>query len=261
MRKKVGLRELARDIGISHTQLVKYEAGDRVPKLEDLATILTTLGVKDPERARVLDLARDSDAPNWLSRGLPGVREQLTALIEFERTAKQITNVSPLVVPGLLQTADYARAVMGQLASGAALETKITLRMGRRDALLRRDPVGLCAVIGEWALRERLGGAQVMRDQLWYLVDMAERDNVVIHVMPANGGRYTTMHAGPFMLLEFPVAAPIVHLEHYRSGAFLYDEEDVKAYVTASIRLRQAALDPVASVDLISRLAEEEDTS
>lgn len=69
-RKKVGLRELARDIGISHTQLVKYEAGDRVPKLEDLATILTTLGVKDPERARVLDLARDTDAPNWLSRGV-----------------------------------------------------------------------------------------------------------------------------------------------------------------------------------------------
>jgi transcriptional regulator with XRE-family HTH domain len=255
-KKKIGLRELARKLEVSHGQLVRYEAGDRVPRIEDLATILAVLGVKEPERSSALDLARDADGPNWL----PGVRELLTALIEFERTAKQITEVSPLLIPGLLQTADYARAIMREGSSGSELETKVTLRMGRRDALLRPKPVVMHALIGEWALRERLGGSEVMRDQLWYLVDMAKRKNITIQVLPANLGRYTPILIGQFMLLEFPIAAPIVHLEHYRSSAFLYDEDDVAQYVNASTNLSQVALSPAASVELISRLAEEKDS-
>lgn len=89
---------------------------------------------------------------------------------------------------------------------------------------------------------------------------MAKRKNITLQVLPASIGRYTPMLIGPYMLLEFPIAAPIVHLEHYRASAFLYDEDDVAAYVNASVSLRQAALSPAASVELISRLAEREDS-
>src|SRR5699024_2733367 len=132
----VGVRELARRIGTSHGWVTRTEAGDRPISVDDVTSILAALGIASSERERLVEMAREVDEPNWLRPGIPGVREELVTLIEYERTANHIVEAAPLLIPGILQTSDYARAIMAGLPAGER-EAKIGMRAGRRDVLTK----------------------------------------------------------------------------------------------------------------------------
>ncbi|WP_243791825.1 helix-turn-helix transcriptional regulator [Saccharopolyspora gloriosae] len=246
-------QQLGEQIGISYVSISRYETGTRTPKPEDVAQILATLGVTGDRYSSLVEMTRGADQPNWLDTGV-GIRKELTRLIHFERTATAITDVATNIIPGLLQTADYARAVMADMASDE-IEPYVTMRVGRREVLTRRNPVRFTAFISETALRDRIGGADVMLDQLRHLEMAMESDNITIHVIPAVSERWHPAHVGSFSYYTFAKTSPIVHLEHYSSAVFLYDDVDVVSYAPALATLREVVMSRDHSANLIADIA------
>ena len=247
-------RAVAERLDVSHTKVNRWLSDDwPPPNATDTARLLTGIGVTGDEWDRVVSIANAADA-DWLVAGPPGINPQLASVLECERYAVRIFEWQPLVWPGLLQSADYARAVIasvGDLAP-AEVETRVMMRIGRRDAITRARPVEFAAVVGMPAVRGRIGGPAVMADQLSHVRDVAARDNVTIQVMDL-AGDWTPGHPGAFILYEFADdMPPTVYLEHYRSGAFLVDEADVAAYKAAAETLRRVAMSPDESAGLIA---------
>jgi transcriptional regulator with XRE-family HTH domain len=260
-RAGVGLRELARRLEISHSVLSRIETGERPPRPEDVASILTALGVHGPAQESILELSRDTGGSHWLSVGMPELDRQLAALLDFERTASHIVDVSPLLIPGLLQTSEYVRAIM--TAAGLPsheVEMRSAMRLGRREILRTRNPVRLTAYIGEPALCQQIVNAAAMREQLKFIVKMAEQPHVTVHIIPTATGWHPGLE-GTFSLLEFTAAPPIVHLETRRSGLFLGEGADVDAYRTAIDKVREVAMSPADSTRLIADAIKEMETT
>ncbi|MQA10686.1 MAG: helix-turn-helix domain-containing protein [Pseudonocardiaceae bacterium] len=251
--RQIGLRELARRVSISHTLVSQWENGHRLPKIEDVATVLTGIGVDADERARIVDLARNAGDSDWLTVGTPGVSQKLAGVMECERTAVRITEWLPWSIPGLLQTSDYAREIIGPD------EPKLALRLARRDVLTRLEPVEFHALIGEPAIRQLIGNRDIMIHQLHSLLNAPK--NVTIQVIPVGMGWHPGI-AGPFILYQFNDSPSIVHLEHYRSSAFVFNERDVGGYENAVEILREeAAMGPDASAELIVNVIKELETT
>lgn len=251
-RKKAGLvlRELSARLDVSHSVVVRWEKGERVPSTESVSAVLAVLGVSSGERDRIIAIAREAaeEPVNSVSVGIAGMAEQLALLMDYEKIATRITDASPILIPGLLQTSDYARAIIG---SGADTEGKVAVRLGRRDVISRvRAPVEYTAFVGERALHEPAEG-ELMAEQLELVRTLAEQNNVNVRIVPASAG-FTVAHAGPFVLMEFEKADPIVHLEHHRSSVFLRDQNDVQAYAAARDDLEKVAMSPEDSHGLIA---------
>ena len=175
-RKAAGftLRRLAVELGTSHASVSRWETGARTPRPHDVAAYLARVGAGAEIREELVELAQDPDGSHWLSVGMPDQQRQVATLLELEREAKQLTTVSPLLIPGLLQTGDYARAIM-TLADVPAeeIDTRVAVRVGRRDVITRRSPVELRAYVGEMALRAIIGGPDAMSYQLEQLVPVS----------------------------------------------------------------------------------------
>lgn len=242
---------------MSHGTLSHWETGRRIPTPEDVASLLTAADITGDEKERVIELARHASEPNWLTVGMPGIPHQLAGAVECERSASSIAEWSPMGIPGLLQTADYARAI--STASGLSsqeVEPRVMLRIGRREVITQRKPVRFLALIGEDALRDSIGTPEVMEEQRQYLLDLSARDNVTVQVVPPRVGWHPGL-AGPFVLYDFPDAPAVVHFEHYSSGAFVPDTDDVQAYRKAVDSIRQVAMSPTATAELIAKITNE----
>ncbi|MCP2257375.1 Helix-turn-helix domain-containing protein [Streptoalloteichus tenebrarius] len=247
------MRELAARLGIAHGTISRWETGTRLPRAEDVASYLTAVGVRDPSlREQIIDMARE-DGPHWLFVGVPEQQRQLAALLDFERQATSITEVNPFLIPGLLQESSYVRGIMtGGGVRPSEVETRIALRLGRRDCITRRDqPANLTALIGEAAVRSLVGGPQGMHNQLTHLLDMAERPNIVVRVIPIESNWHPAME-GCFMLLEFDRHPAIIHLENRTSGMFLHEPNVVSAYRAALAMLDRFALSTEETFKLIA---------
>jgi transcriptional regulator with XRE-family HTH domain len=260
-RAGLGVRELARRLEISHSVLSRIESGERPPRPEDVASILTALGVNGSAQEAILALSRDTSGSHWLSLGMPEQELQLAALLDFERTAAHITDVSPLLIPGLLQTSDYVRAIMTTAGRQAhEVEMRAAVRLGRREVLRRDKPVQFTAFIGEAALRQHIVDRPAMLDQMRHILAMAELPHVTVLVIPERTGWHPGLE-GAFSLLDFTAASPIVHLENRRSGLFLGEDDDVTAYRTAVDRVREAAMSPETTTRLIAQVINETETT
>lgn len=254
LRDRSGMttRALAEVIGASAANISNWERGERLPSEERLTQLLEALRASDDERERLLGLRRQANGPGQLAAGAPSIGEQLARLIEHEQVARRITDVAPLVIPGLLQTSDYARATLGRLRD---IETRVALRVGRRDVLTRtRQPAELVALIDSEVLVRPIAPPPVMVDQLHHLLKMAELPNVTVQIVPSTTPGYNPLLAGPFILLEFPTAPPIVHLEHYRASATLWEGEDVQEFITAAEEVHDIAMSPAKSVQFIAEI-------
>ncbi|RKT84341.1 Helix-turn-helix domain-containing protein [Saccharopolyspora antimicrobica] len=257
-----GLRELATKLDVSHSVVVRWELGQRVPSTESVSALCAVLGINGTTRERLMRLTREaaSEPPNTVSVGATGEADQMAALLEFERMATAITEVSPVIVPGMLQTAEYASAIMRPGIPAGETDKRVMMRLGRRDLITRRrGPVRFTAIMLESALHQSIGGRYVMVDQLHFLLEMGERDNVEIRVIPRSAG-WTPAHAGPFVLLEFAKAEPVVHLEHHRSSVFLREDADVKAFASARDDVEQSAMSQEDTAELIARIINQEET-
>lgn len=247
--RDIGLRALARQINVSHTLVSQWENAHRLPKVEDVLVVVTGIGLDAAERARIVELARHAGDSDWLTAGVPGVSQKMMGVLECERTAVCITEWLPWSIPGLLQTSEYARAVIGPD------EAKLNVRIARRDILTRRNPVEFHAVIGEPGLRQIIGGNDIMIHQLGSLTEAPS--NVTVQAVPIDRGWHPGL-AGPFILYEFAESPAIVHLEPYRSSSFVYNEHDVEDYRRAAETLRkELAMSPEDSRKFIADVIKE----
>lgn len=255
LRVAAGLtvRDLAERVGLrSHSSLTLFENGKRLPSEEIAQRILAVVTDDADVRTAIITRIRESAGPGRIDTGFPGVGGVMAELVTYERDASRITNVSLGLIPGLLQTADYARAVMvGQ----PDMESRVTLRIGRREVLTRkRSPAELVALIDSEVLVRPIGGPQVMVDQLRFLLEMAALPNVTIRLISSTRAGWHPGLCGPFELIEFPRATPVLLLEHYRSSAFLWDHEEVQWFKSAAEQISAVAMTPAESAEAIAYL-------
>ncbi|TDP93826.1 helix-turn-helix domain-containing protein [Labedaea rhizosphaerae] len=268
------LREVAaaikRDIGV----LSRWETGDRTPKPEQVAQILTHLGVGGDRYEEIMTLAYGTGESQWVATTLPEQRQQMAAFVHWEQNATRIVEVAPLLVPGLLQTSEYTRAIM----TAAGIETgeiasRVATRIGRREIVTRKKkPAELVVLLGESALRQDIGGTETTIGQLAHLLEMAARPNIELRIVP-DGSDWHPGLDGAFAIIESSVATlvrkgraadsdSIAFVSLLRSVLMLHEDEDVHAYKRAVDRIYPVSLPPEASArfikDLLKRM--EKDT-
>lgn len=257
----LGVRQVAAMLETSHATVSRWETGHRSPKPEDVSAYLAKVGASAEVRQQLVELARGADGPHWLSVGMPEQKPQLAGLLEVERTAAYIATVSTLLIPGLLQIGDYARAIMRQADVPASeIDTRVAVRIGRQEIVTRRNPVRLDAFIGESALHADIGGAAVMVDQLHALLAHAERPNVDLRVIPMQSDWHPGLD-GPFLLVESLDGAGVVHLENRISGLFLHEPADIEVYWSAVEKVRKVAMSAEDSAKLIAEVIDTKEST
>lgn len=256
---KLSTRAVAERLGWAYSTVNRIESGKRKTSVEEVAALLVVYDVKGAERDRLIELTKEVDQPGWWEHQPPGVDKQLPALIGFESTASRIVAVSPILISGLLQTAEYTRAVMTTgLVSSAQAEVLVAMRLGRQAVLSKKPSPDYLAIIDEAALRRPLGGPAVMADQIRAILKIADRPNVAVQVLPFACGGHPGLD-GPYVLLEFARARTIVHLEHKRSSLFVDEPDDVTPFLQATANLQQTALSPERTRTFLMDLAVEYD--
>lgn len=250
-QNNLNVRQLAAALGVGQATVSRYERGERTPPMDYVARVLGTLGVTGVKYDEIIDFARTATEPNMITKGSGGMHRHLIELSELDRTAERVVHVAPLLIPGPMQTREYARAVMA-MHSQDERDVRVEMRMARTAAL--SQPASVEAVLLERTLRDALGGTAVMAAQIRHLIQISHQSNVTIRIIPADLGRWTLAHDGAFVLYEFAKASPIVHVEHFRGPAFIYERDDVRAYSEATDTLFDAAMGPVASNQLMSTI-------
>ena len=265
LRERAGLTgdEAAAKLGWSGSKISRIELHRIGVKRDDLAKLLDLYRVESPYREELQALASESTRVGRLESVVAGLPADYAEYLSAEDEARSIWNWDPLVVPGLLQTEDYARAVhagyqsMFRLPPGDA-ERRITLRHMRQQLLTREPALELFIVIDESVLRRRFGDNAVMRRQLLRVTEVSEMPNVDVQVLPLGGDHPTTM--GAFSYMQFPQVhdvplRDIVSVEHLTGSYYLEDEEQTFRYRVTFEALREKSLDVTESRDLINRTA------
>lgn len=250
------------EIRASESKISRMELGRVSFKDRDVADLLTMYGVTDEtEREALLNLTREANATGWWHSYGDILPSWFQVYVGLEEAASVIRTYEVQFVPGLLQTADYARAVIvaGQPnASAPEVERRVGLRTQRQLILGRDRPPRLWAVLDEAALRRPIGGRDVMRGQIQHLIDAAAHPHVTIQVMPFRFGAHAA-EGGPFTLLRFPEPdlPDVVYLEQLTSALYLDKRDDVDQYTEVMERLSVDGLPPDRSVDLLARILKE----
>jgi hypothetical protein len=164
-----------------------------------------------------------------------------------------------LLVPGLLQTEAYARAVLagsGMPLSEEEIAERVRARLSRQ-CLLHRESFRLHAVVHESALRQGIGGDRVMGEQLAHLVNSAQQQFLTLQVVPSGIGAQPGLDGGPFVLLDFNGVPSLVHLENKVSSLYMETPDEVNPYIAVFNELLAVAMGPIESVEFIRHLAEE----
>jgi transcriptional regulator with XRE-family HTH domain len=232
----------------SRSKISRLENGRTGFKLRDVADLLTLYGVSDEaERATILALAGSANADGWWQEYADVVPGWLEQYLDMEQAASLIRAYEVQYVPGLLQTGDYARAL---LWSGhptpryEEVERRVELRLRRQETLHGDDPARLWAVIDEAALRRPVGGVAVMRKQVAHLIEAAERPNVNIQVLPLSAGGHAA-GGGGITVLRFSASElpDVVYLEQMLTAVYLTRPGDSAHYRDVLNRLAAQASD------------------
>jgi transcriptional regulator with XRE-family HTH domain len=258
--RKISLRKLAELMGRKPSDsglISRWESGDRVPKADDVAKIVEALGIDADEAAELTALANGTSSSPWLAITLPERRQQINAVLAAERTATTVTHIAPLLIPGVLQTAEIIRAIMidGEVPADE-IDERVNTRIGRRHLITRKNPAQLDVLLGEAAVTQIIGGRPVMADQLRWLLEMMDYPNVDIRVLPRDAG-WTPALTGAYVLIDSDEAPSIVSLETHGGGLLLHSREDVATHRQAAEAVRKKAMNSTDTVALITKVLTE----
>jgi transcriptional regulator with XRE-family HTH domain len=245
LREQAGLsyEEAGRALDVTHATIRRMEKAEVGLKLPYVEKLLSTYGVDSAEEiGGFLALAREANRPGWWHSFRDVLPDWFSAFVSLEGEAAVIRAYEPHYVPGLLQTPEYARAVLrAGLPHAAAdeIDRLVTLRTERQSLLLRRDaPPLLWVVMDETVMRRPIGGRKVMRDQIGALMDATERANVRLQVIPYNAGPHPAMY-GPFHIFRFqlPEIPDIAYAESLVGGVYFDERDDVSTFLEALDRM------------------------
>ena len=253
--------EVADHLECSASKISRVETGRVSVSPRDVRDMLELYGVPPQQRESLVQLARDSRQKGWWHAYSDTMQPQFVTYVGLESAASEIRIYEVSLIPELLQSEDYARAVIrsGMMNSPAEdVERRVALRMARQPAITRDDPPKVWAVLDEAALRRRVGGAGLMRLQLEHLLAQATLPNVAVQVIPFGGGAHPAM-GRPFIILVFPerVDTDVVYLEDLTSALYLEDVAEVDRYNVFFNHLRASALSFDDSSALVASVLKE----
>lgn len=256
--------QAARAVGFSAAKLSRIESGKgrRPPTENDVRALLELYGTDDYEASVLLKLLHRAGEPGWWQRYDKRLMpEWFDRLVGLQEAAATIRTFEIQYVPGLLQTPAYTRAVVERglpNAPAGEVERRVELRRHRARLLSRGDAPQLWAIIDESVLLRVLGSPEVMREQLAHLVEMAQRSNVTLQIVPLSVTN-ASAPAIPITYLRFSgLDLPdVVYLEHIKSANFLEDRDETEEYRIALDRLADEALKPRDSLELLRQTMEQ----
>ncbi|WP_326555858.1 helix-turn-helix domain-containing protein [Micromonospora sp. NBC_01813] len=246
-------------IRASESKISRMELGRVGFKERDVTDLLTLYGVSDSrERTALLGLARQANTPGWWHRYGDILPSWFQSYLGLEAAAKMIRSYEVQFVPGLLQTPDYARAVVllgHSRAPSDEVERRVELRMERQELLRRPQAPNLWVVIDEAVLRRPIGGVEVMRGQLDALIEATKLPNVRLQIVPFDAGGHAAA-GGAFTILRFAdqELPDIIYIEQLTSAIYLDKREDVDHYAAAMERLCVEAEPPARTQDILHRV-------
>jgi transcriptional regulator with XRE-family HTH domain len=249
---------VAERLGFSPSKVSRIETGHNSATPRDVAELLAFYGVQTREAEELVQIAREARQKGWWH---PFSAVLVGAYVGLEAAARGVRTYEQQVIPGLLQTEDYALAMIGVARSSDTpkeIDRRVHVRLARQSLLTQDDAIDLRVVLDEAVLSRPVGGDDVMRDQLARLIEVQAQPNVRIQVLPFAAGAHAGMD-GPFTILDFPdqADADLVYAENATGGLFLEKEEELKKYHAIFDALASTALDPEASTRMLEMLMEE----
>jgi transcriptional regulator with XRE-family HTH domain len=242
----------------SASKISRIETGHVGVTPRDVRDMLEVYGVEENEREALVQLAREARKKGWWH----AYNEVFTgAFVGLESDASFLHTHQALLVPGLLQTEAYTRAVIRAIRPDigeADVELRVRARLNRQKLITEEtNPPEYWVVLDEAAVSRQVGGPEVMRDQLKKLVEVASLPHVTLQVVPFSAGGHAGMDT-PFLILGFPEQADpdVVYVEYSTSGVYLEQPDDVHRYTLMFDHLRAAALKPDDTLDLVDRTAD-----
>ena len=257
------IRQAAGALEWDPSKLSRVEGLQRGIIVRDVRRLLDLYGLQDEaQREALFELARQARQKGWWQAYADVMPGEYATLIGMEAEAAEIRTWQPDLVHGLLQTEDYARAVIRAGRPGdtaAEVDRRVEIRMTRQHILDRPDPPRIRVVLNEGAVRRVVGGREVMRAQLVQLAAARDRATVMVQVLPFTAGEHPAMASGPFDLLEFGQAADrgAVTLETMTGSLSLESDADLRQYADAFGFLQAAALGPRETRDMLITLADQ----
>ncbi|MFC4909993.1 helix-turn-helix domain-containing protein [Actinomadura gamaensis] len=250
--------QVADRLGWSTAKVSRIESAKSSVTVADARRMLALYDVTEAQRERLLGLARSAGERGWWERYAESLRSGYTTFIGLENEAERVGSFRVGTVNGLLQTEAYstaiARTVTPMVAPGE-IERRVRVRLIRQaERLTGKDPLHLWTVLDESVLRRLVGGREVMREQLGFLLDVARQDNVTIQVLPFAAGEHAAVGAAPFSIFSFPgaILPDVVHVEEMTGDLFIESERQVFPYILALEEIRRRALSEAESRDFIS---------
>jgi transcriptional regulator with XRE-family HTH domain len=250
------IEQVAKSLECSVSKVSRIETGHVRPTPRDVRDMLAMYDVGGERSEQLIQLARDARLTGWWEDfGDSAVR--IAQLVGLETEAAEICEFQVLLVPGLLQTANYARAIFHALApelDNDEVEHRVKFRLARQELLGQQQPPRLEVVLDEAVLRRPVGGADVMREQVTYLVERAAQPNISVRVLPFDQGAHAWM-AGSFTILRFEEALnpDVVYVEAEERDLYLDEPERIALYVESFRLLRKNAVEVADYLQLPAR--------
>lgn len=246
-------------LGWSVSKISRIETGQVGVKARDLAALLDLYEVPDSKRKALQEIGRSAAQRGWWDT-YESIPTEYANYISLESEASSITCFSQTLVHGLLQTEQYAQAVIRAalipFAPLTEIDRRVEIRMTRQKVLRRNDPLHIWMVLDEAALHRKVGDAEIMRGQCESLIRQAKMPNVTIQVLTSAVGAHPGANT-PFSILSFPEAydPDVVYIETMTSSLWIEDDSEVHRYSLAFDQLRAMALSPDDSAEFISEVA------
>lgn len=264
LREQAGLaiEDAANILECDRSKISRIETGQRGIRPKELRELLVEYGVPEDRRDALIAISRQSQHVGWWQTYGQMLDDGYQDFIGLEASATTIWTYEAQLIPGLLQTEGYARAIADASLVNETLEEHeqfVTVRLTRQQILTRDNPLQFWAILSEGALRQMVGGKEVMRGQLTHLIEISsEQSNVNLQVLPFAAGAHAAT-SGPFVLMKFPEAPDlsVVYLEGQTGGIYLERADEVARYTLVFEHLRASALSTSATLRLIEEVAQE----
>jgi len=249
--------EFGQVVGMSSSKISRVETCDSGIYIDDVEKMLDFYQIGGIRKLEILDLARHAEQRGWLRVQGPNLPDDWQTWVDFESEATALSSYEPLMMPGLLQTAEYARAIIQATGSGFSddqLDTMVTSRLSRQGLLSRSRPLTLHVIIEEGVLTRPIGDHSALARQLNHLADAAARPNISVRVLPTEAGLHSGLN-GPFVIMDYDQEPSLVLLENKVASLFLDEDEQIETYSASWDELVMLSHDDDASIEVIRAAA------
>jgi len=254
------LEEAGARVGISKATLSRYETKEGVVKWPAVDALCREYETSEEERLALVELAKGAKIQGWWRSLADPIPDSMNLMLTLEDEVVREDHYACMYIPGLLQTRAYAEAVHRASevqCSEQEVQHMVDIRMKRQELLDREEPPHLWCVIDEAALRRRVGGDNVMREQLRHLVGMSRRSHVTVQVLPFSKGAHAAA-VGSFAVLRGPTRElDVVYVDIIGGGLFMEKPQELERYRLAFEYLSAQALDLESSAEIIDRISKE----